>query len=118
MLLAACKGGGCPSHVSRDLFSDQASLYISGLVNSQNILIWSAENPHAGHKTPLHTVRIGVRFAVFSRRTVGPIFFGNKINSKRYIDAVHEFLGQLIDEEIAEHGTDKTAQHVTQHGRL
>jgi hypothetical protein len=88
--VVACKCGGWPSHVRSDFLSDEAWLHHTRYVNCQNTPIWSTENPHATHETPLHPVKIGMWFAMSRRTIVGPIFFENTINSGRYIDKVHE----------------------------
>jgi hypothetical protein len=83
-------------------FSDEALFHLTNYVNTQNTHIWSAENTYIAHETPLHPVKIGVWCAVSRRGIVWSIFFENPINSERYNDTVHEFLGQLNGEEIAE----------------
>jgi len=36
-------------------FTDEASFHLSGYVNSQNTLIWAAENPHTLHEGLIHS---------------------------------------------------------------
>jgi hypothetical protein len=64
-----------PRMLDVTLFSDEARLHRTGYVNSQNTRIWSAENLHATHKSPLYPIKIGVWCAVSHRRTFGPISF-------------------------------------------
>jgi hypothetical protein len=48
-------------HVLDSLFlSDEAWFHLSGYLNSKNTLLWSAENPSAMNKAPLHSLKIGV----------------------------------------------------------
>jgi hypothetical protein len=65
--------------------TDEACFHLSGYVNSQNTRIWSGENPHAIHQTPLHDIKIGVLCAVSARRIIGPIFYYETVNSYRYV---------------------------------
>ena len=70
-------------------FTDEAWFHLSGYVNSQNSRLWSSDNPHSLHTTPLHDKKVDVQVAI-SRRIVGPIFFMNTINSKHYCsDILH-----------------------------
>src|SRR5579872_1536680 len=54
-------------------FSHEAWFHLSGYVNSQNMRMWSTDNPHVFTETPLYAQKIGVWMAV-SRRRIGPIF--------------------------------------------
>jgi hypothetical protein len=85
-----------------NFFSDEVWFYLTGYVNSQNTRIWSTENLHSAHETPLHPVKTGVWCAVPHCRIVGPIFLNNIINLKCDIDIAHQVLGHLTDEKIAE----------------
>jgi hypothetical protein len=64
--------------------------------------MWSTENPHAVHETPLHRVKIGLWCTVSRPRIFGPIFFENIANSEPYIDIIHDFVGHITEEEISE----------------
>lgn len=61
-------------------FSDEAWFHLSGYVNSQNMRMWCAENPHFFTEAPLHPQKVGVWAAVCRRRIVGPYFFEGKEN--------------------------------------
>jgi hypothetical protein len=54
--------------------TDEASFHLSGYVNSQNTRIWSGQNTHAVHQTPLHDIKIGVWCALSARGIIGPAF--------------------------------------------
>jgi hypothetical protein len=60
--------------------TDEAYFHLSGYVNSQHTRIWSDENPHAVHQTPLHDIKIGVWCAVSVKRIIGPIFYHETVN--------------------------------------
>ena len=65
------------------------------------IKLWSSDNPHSLHGTPLHDKKVGVWVAISRRRIVGPIFFMNTINSERYCsDILHAFIGQMTSDDI------------------
>jgi hypothetical protein len=63
-----------PRMLDVTFFLDEAWFHLTSYVNSQNTRIWSKENPHAAHETPLHPVKIGVWCAVSRHRIVGPTF--------------------------------------------
>ena len=82
-------------------FTDEAWFHLSGYINSQNSRLWSSDNPHSLHETPLHDKKVGVWVAISRRRMVGPTFFMNTINSERYCsDILHAFIGQMTSDEI------------------
>ena len=81
--------------------SESHCALFSGYVNSQNSRLWSSDNPHSLHKTPLHEKKVGVLVAISRRRIVGPIFFMNTTNSERYCsDILHIFIGQMTNDKI------------------
>lgn len=83
--LLATKGNDILDNV---FYSDEAWFHLSGYVHSQNSRLWSAENPHAFHESPLHDLKVGVWIAISRSRIVGPIFFHDTINSQRYRDNI------------------------------
>lgn len=64
--------------LEKTFFTDEAWFYLSGYVNSQNMRMWSAENPNFSIEAPLHPQKIGVWAAVSRRRIIGPYFFEGK----------------------------------------
>ena len=48
-------------------------------INSQNVKIWSHENPHEFIETTLQPQTIGAFSASTRRRIIGPIFFQDKL---------------------------------------
>jgi hypothetical protein len=72
--------------------TDEAWFYVSGLVNVQNVRIWSDDNPHAIHQVPLLSEKMGVWCAPSPRRIT--------VNSDRYVnDILNPFFNQLTAEE-------------------
>jgi hypothetical protein len=89
--------------LDKSFFSDEAWFEMSGYVNSQNMRMWSAENPHFYTQTPLHPQKIGVWLGMSRRRLVGPIFFRGTLTAERYRNEIlQEFINQLDDEELHE----------------
>lgn len=82
-------------------YSDEAWFHLSGYVNSQNMRLWSADNPHIFHETPLHPIQVGVWIAVSRRRLIGPIFFEESVTAERYRNNIlNVFVNQLHDDEL------------------
>lgn len=82
-------------------FTDEAWFHVSGYINSQNMRMWCAENPHIFRENPLHPLKIGVWVAVSRRRLVGPIFFDGTVTAQRYRDEIlNNFINQLHDDEL------------------
>jgi hypothetical protein len=75
--------------------SDEAWFHMSGYVNSQNNRLWSAKIPYAVHKTSLHSLKIGVRCAVFRRWILEQLFFEETINLDRYQNLLTQFISLL-----------------------
>ena len=51
------------------------------------------------HERPLHSTKIGVWCALSRQIIIGPIFFSETVNSERYINIIHEFIGHLTEDE-------------------
>ena len=83
-------------------FTDEAWFYLSGYFNLKNSRLWSSDNPHSLHETPLQDKKVGVWVAISRRRIVGSIFFVNTINSERYCSNIlYAFIGQMTRDEIS-----------------
>jgi hypothetical protein len=68
----------------------KAYFHLSSYVNSQNIIIWSDENPHAVDQILLHDIKIGVWCAVSARRIISPVFYHEIVDSDQYIRNILE----------------------------
>jgi hypothetical protein len=92
--------------IDPDLFfmSEEAWFHVSGNVNAQNNRIWDTENPHVLHQRLLHDTKVGVWCALSARRVIGPIFFGDTVNSDRYVSDILEPLFQELTEEETRYG--------------
>lgn len=80
------------------IFPDEAHFEIGGYVNKQNCRIWSEENPRLTHQKTLHSKRVTVWCALWSRGVIGPYFFEDDageavtVNGPRYHEMITEFL--------------------------
>jgi hypothetical protein len=63
-------------------------LHLSEYVNIQNSKMWSAEIPHTFHERLLHSLKVGVCFAVSRRRIIGPIFVSETIVAELYQELI------------------------------
>jgi hypothetical protein len=48
----------------------------------QNNLYWSSQNLHLTHEVLLHSVKVGVWFALIAGRIVGPVFLTKQLIAK------------------------------------
>jgi hypothetical protein len=76
--------------------------------------LWLSENPYALHEKPLHDQKLGVWFAISIRRIVGPLFFEETVNSKRYCSMPHDFISLLEEAKSLSSGFNKGALLRTQ----
>jgi hypothetical protein len=84
-------------------FTDEAWFHLSEYVNSQNIRLWSSENPHEFKEMALHDQQVGVWCAISRMLIIGPIFFNHTIKAESYrTDILEPFLGHLTEREIEE----------------
>jgi hypothetical protein len=66
--------------LEKTFFTDEAYFRLSGYVNSQNMRMWSLQNPHFFTEAPHYPQKIGVWAAISQRRIIGPYFFQEKNN--------------------------------------
>jgi hypothetical protein len=74
-------------------FSDEVWFHLQGYINIQNNPYWSSQNPHLTQDILLHPVSVGVWCTISAIRIVGPKFFNEIINCKRYVWVI---LGQFL----------------------
>jgi hypothetical protein len=58
------------------------------------------ENPCAVYEKPLHDQKLGVWVVISRQHIVGPLFFEETVNSKRYCSVLHDFISLLEEDEI------------------
>jgi hypothetical protein len=87
------------------LMSDEARFYLSGFVNKQNFLYWSATNPIELYERPLHSTKVTVWCAISSFGIIGHHFFEDEreravtVTGPCYVHMLENFLGP----ELARH---------------
>lgn len=98
--LRLIQGGRKMEVLDNFFFSDEAWFHLSGYVNARNYRQWSSEKPIDGYReTSLHPLKIGVWAAISRRRVIGPIFFENTIDGRRYREIITHFIALLEREE-------------------
>jgi hypothetical protein len=65
--------------LEKTFFTDEAYFHLSGYVNSQNMRMWSSQNPHFFTEAPHYPQKIGVWAAISQRRIIAPYFFQGKL---------------------------------------
>lgn len=89
--------------LDKTFFTDESWFHLTGYVNSQNMRLWSNDNPHYFVESGLHPLKVGIWVAMSRRRIIGPIFFDGTINAERYQNNILEpFINQLHDDELHE----------------
>jgi hypothetical protein len=87
--------------MDRLVFSDEATLHLSGKVNRHNIRIWRSEDPHETVQHERDSPKVNVFCAMSKGKIYGPFFFAEAtVNGIAYLDLLTEwFLPQLIEDE-------------------
>jgi hypothetical protein len=79
------------------IFSDEAIFQLDGKVNRQNCRIWGQENPHAVQEVPLHSEKVMVWAALWSRGIIGPYFFDGNVDRHSYHNLLVNFLWPQLE---------------------
>lgn len=81
------------------IFSDEATFYLSGHVNRQNVRYWSDTNPHwiqTCHTQ--HPQKVNVWVGIVQNRVVGPYFFDQNLTGQLYLEFLqNRLIPDLID---------------------
>ena len=67
----------------RVIFSDECAIYRSS--QSQNIVMWSKQNPHYCEEVEHHTPHVMVWEAMNSKHLFEPYFFDGPVNHLNYL---------------------------------
>ena len=65
------------------IFSDECAIYRSS--RSQNIVLWSKQNPHYGEEMRHHPPHVIVWVEIISEHLFGPYFFDGPVNHFNYL---------------------------------
>jgi hypothetical protein len=76
--------------LDKTFFTDECWFHLSGYTNSQNMRMWSSDNPHYFIETPLHPQKLEAWAAISKKRIIGPIFFEG--NNSIYFLPIEKFL--------------------------
>jgi hypothetical protein len=95
--------------LEKTFFSDESWFHLSGYVNSQNMRMWSGENPHYYIEVPLHSQKIGpiffegkysIIYATFKNLNVQ---IAGILNAERYrLKILTPFIETLLDDELTQ----------------
>ena len=87
----------------RLVFSDEATFHTNGKVNSNNVCIWSEENPHAAIDHERDSPKANVFCAISKNHVDGPFFFERNMTGDVYLQMLQNW---LMDELIANEHKD------------
>ena len=77
--------------------SDESTLQLDGLVNSQNYRIWTLDNPHVYRETKSFSPKLAIWIAMSSRCVIGPYVFRDEdgqpctVTAERYVHMLKTF---------------------------
>nr|XP_012563354.1 unnamed protein product [Hydra vulgaris] len=80
------------------IMGDEAHFHLNGHVNKQNMRFWGTENPHQGHASPLHSVKVTTWCGVTSEKVIVPFFFEDvnenavTVTAEKYQDMLANFV--------------------------
>lgn len=72
-------------YTKKILWTDEASFYLNGHVNTKNCVIWSQENPHATYQTPVRSKKVTVWCGFTSNFIIGPYFFEERVGGNFFV---------------------------------
>lgn len=80
--------------------TDEAHFHLDGQVNSKNNIFWGKKPPEEVAQRPLHSEKVTVWCAVWSKGILGPYFFEEEgrtasVNAERYVGVLEKFYQDL-----------------------
>ena len=79
-------------YLQRLCFSDEATFYVSGVVNRHNVRIWSKENPREYREEPRNSPKANVWCGLLHNQVIGPFFFSEAtVNQASYLTMLEDF---------------------------
>lgn len=73
-------------------FSDETHFHLDALVNKQNVLLLTSENPRMIHEKVRHAPRITLWVAISCHRLLWPIFFQSIVKNECYLSMLPNIL--------------------------
>ncbi|KFM62863.1 hypothetical protein X975_02641, partial [Stegodyphus mimosarum] len=81
------------------MFSDEASFYLSGIVNRHNVRIWGSENLYEYREAQRVSPKVNVWGGLMHDRVTGPFFFTEKtVSLVLYLDMLENFVFPQLEE--------------------
>jgi hypothetical protein len=78
-------------------FSDESTLYISGVVNKHNRRIWAANDPYNTIETAMNSAKVNVWYAMSNKQIISPCFFEDEaVNQHNYLGTLKNYFYPII----------------------
>lgn len=88
-----------PNFFKNILYTDEATFTTNGIVSSQNIRMWSEDNPHWTIECKRqYSSKINVFCGILNEKIIGPYFFNENLNSMRFLRFLQNEFTDAIDE--------------------
>lgn len=87
-----------PFLVDKVIWSDEAMFKLNGCINRHNSIYWTNENPHEILTKEVNTPGVTVWGGLTSDGLIGPFFFHETVNSKRYEAMLEDNLWPIISQ--------------------
>ncbi|KFM61029.1 hypothetical protein X975_23527, partial [Stegodyphus mimosarum] len=85
--------------LKRIMFSDEASVHLSSIVNRHNVRIWESENHHEYRDAQRDSPKVNVCCGLMHDRVIGPFVFTEKtVSSAVYLDMLENFVFPQLEE--------------------
>ena len=80
-------------------FSDEATFYVSGMLNKHIARIWGSENPHLTRQIECDSPKVNVWCGLLCNKVIGLFFFEEKtITADIYLDTLTEYVTPQLEE--------------------
>jgi hypothetical protein len=87
------------TYLSKVMFSDEATLYLSGYVNEQNMQIWGLENPYSFQEHEKYSPKLNVWCGLMHNRVIGPFIFAEQtVTTTIYCDMLENFMVPQVED--------------------
>ena len=79
--------------LNRVCFSDEATFYVSGKINTHNVRIWGSEHPHVTRELHRNSPKVNIWCGMMHNQIIGPFFFNEEtITANVYLDLLTEYV--------------------------
>jgi transposase len=88
-----------PKILEEICWSDEASFFMDGQMNTQNCRYWSRQNPHWISATRFQgSQKVNVWCGLLNDRVIGPFFIDGNMTSDRYLELLQAQVGPTLEE--------------------